>query len=77
MSPYERLMPALPAQTIGEHQRRRRVWISLTGIARRAMREGMVYTRAGVLDMTRRRARRQPQAEQILLDTRDAVTDNA
>lgn len=58
-----------------EHQLSRQIAIGRASIARRGLRMGLFYTRAGVLDMTRRPFIRAPQAEQILLDTRDAITD--
>jgi hypothetical protein len=47
-------------------QRHRRLLWAKNNADLTVIRRGLVYTRAGVLDMTRRRVHRQPQVEQIV-----------
>jgi hypothetical protein len=58
--------PARPDE-LEARQRMRRAFIARDQADGEVIRRGLIYTQAGVLDMTRRHKQRQPAAEEIVI----------
>lgn len=58
--------PSVP-ETLYRHQLVRRAGMLADRVYGELQREGLIYTRAGVLDMTRRPVHRLPAVEQIVV----------